>query len=260
MTQPAVSVQLKQLENNVELPLFERIGKKLKLTQAGEIMLSSAERIDEEMASLNSALSELKDGLSGTLKIAAVTSAQYFLPHFLEPFHKKFPRVELSVKIRNRAEVLERLQHHEDDLVILSQIPNTLSLHKKKILSDTLHIITRYNKKLAPVKILADLQHSAWILREPGSGTRMVMERYFKKHHFQPTVVMELGSAEAVLAAVIAGMGISILPESAIKLALQTRQIQSIAVKEKFAPHWWYAAHGIERSLSPIAHNFLLGL
>ena len=255
MTQPAASIQLKQLESQIGLPLIEFIGKKLFLTPAGELLLSMVKRVNEELDHFNVELSELKGGLNGTLKIAGVTSAQYFLPEMLAKFHNIFPNVKLSLKIRNREAVLERLYNNQDDLVILSQLPDTAMLHAQQILSDQLVIVA--NKKLSKISNLEQLHDQPWIMREQGSGTRMAMERFFQQHNFTPSIVMELGSAEAILAAVYANIGISIMPKSALTLGLETKRLHIVNIKEKPAKHGWYAVNLKNKRTSAIVKNFL---
>jgi DNA-binding transcriptional LysR family regulator len=256
MTQPGVSMQLKQLELQVGLPLTEVIGKKLSLTDTGQTVLLSAQKIKDELQFLRETVAALKTGVQGHLKIGAVTTAQHFLPHLLGQFHRQYPQVTLSLKIRNRQEVLERLYHNQDDLVVLSQLPEDAHLISKQILEDALVCICP-NSLWVPPTSLQNLWQLPWLLREEGSGTRMVMERYFKDHHFQADIAMELGSGEAIIEAVSAGIGVSILPRSALPDNLQLKNIRTIDIEEPLPPHIWYAVFLKNKKILPAAMHFL---
>jgi len=256
MTQPAVSMQVKQLEEQVGLPLIEVIGKKLNLTEAGKTVLESAHKIKNELQFLRDTVTEIKGGMQGHLKVSAVTTAQHFLPHFLGQFHHQYPEVKLALKIRNRQEVLDRLYDNLDDLAVLSQLPDCEKLISEKILDDQLVLVSPVDL-LITGSSLQDFAETNWLIREEGSGTRMTMQRFFKEHNFKPKIAMELGSTEAVIEAISAGIGISILPRSALSEDLQLKKLKIYNLLEALPEHAWFAVYLKDKKLLPAARNFL---
>ena len=256
MTQPAVSMQVKQLEDQVGLPLIEVISKKLNLTEAGNLVLASAHKMKDELQFLRDSVTEFKGGMQGNLKIGAVTTAQHFLPHLMGKFHHNHPAVKLALKIRNREEVLQRLYGNLDDIAVLSQLPDDKRLIAEKILDDQL-VLVAPQSSTKTTQSLKNLNQSNWLIREAGSGTRMVMQRFFAEHHFTPKIAMELGSTESIIEAISAGIGISILPRSALPHDLDAKNLSIIALAESLPEHAWFAVHLKDKKLLPAARNFL---
>lgn len=259
MTQPAISIQLKQLEDHYGLPLIEVIGKKVFLTQAGSLLYETCSTIFHQLNNLDMRFSQLQQGLSGKLNLAIVSTAAYFVPQFLEKFHQQYPQVEIQLKVANRSEILTRLTHNEDDLIILSQLPTDVALTAKPFLHDSLVVAAPINHPLAKKKQLSfsQLKEFPFILREAGSGTRMVMEKQFKKHRIQPIISMELGSNSAIKQAIIAGFGLSLVSKASIEHELALKKIKILDVSNFPLHHEWYIAHAKAKLLSPVAENFL---
>lgn len=259
MTQPAVSIQIKQLEEHFGLSLIEVIGRKVYATNAGKKLYSSAVDIQASIHSLEIDFSHMKGCLKGRLSIAVVSTAKYFIPALLGEFHRKYPNVAIQLKVTNRGEVLERLENNVDDMAILSQLPQKLNILSEQILEDELVIpvppehalVNRRNIKLS------DLSHEPFLMREAGSGTRMVMEQLLAKHNIEPKVVMELGSSSAIRQAVIAGFGLSMLSKVSIEQDLILNNLKILDIVDFPVRHPWYAVTLKDKQLSPVAQNFL---
>ena len=259
MTQPAVSIQVKQLENHYGLPLLEVIGKKIHFTEAGQKLYKASQEITACLNALEMEFSQMQGCLKGRLSIAVVTTAKYFMPHLLGEFHRQHPHIEISLKVTNREEVLERLQNNCDDLVIMSQLPEKVLIVAEKFLEDELVIPAPPDHLFAKKRhiLLKELCNEPFISRESGSGTQMVMERLFNKHRLNPRIVMELGSSSAIKQAVIAGFGLSVLSKMSLEQELKLNKLVILDIKGFPVRHHWYVVHLKKKILSPVANNFL---
>jgi len=259
LTQPAVSIQVKQLEDHYGLPLLEVIGKKVHITEAGKRLYKTAKETHECLNSLEAEVSQIQGCLKGRLSVAGVSTTKYFLPRFLGEFHRQYPHVEISLKISNRGELLERLQNNCDDLVIMSQLPEKVSIVAEQFLEDELVIPVPLDHPLAKKKSISllELKNEPFILREPGSGTRMVMEQLFRKNRLNPRIVMELGSNSAIKQAVIAGFGLSVFSKMSLEQELVLKKLVILDIQGFPVQHCWYAVRLKGKKLSPIATNFL---
>lgn len=259
MTQPAVSIQVRQLEEYYGLPLIEIIGKKIHLTEAGKKIHSAYHKIAENIELLNMEVSQLKGDLKGTLRIAVVSTAKYFIPKILGEFNRDYPHIDIQLKVANRQEIVDRLEKNLDDLVILSQVPKKMPIVAEQFLEDSLvivappgHLLTK--KKKIDIKTLAN-EH--FIIRESGSGTRMVMERLLRKYHLHPNIIMELGSSSAIKQAVMAGFGISMVSHMSIQNELALKKLFILDIKHFPVKHPWYVVYSKGKVLSPATKNFL---
>lgn len=259
LTQPAVSIQVKQLENHYGLPLIEVIGKKIHLTEAGKKLYKTSQETAERLNALEMEFSQIQDCLKGRLSVAVVSTAKYFMPRLLGEFHHQHPHIEISLKVTNRGEVLERLQNNCDDLVIMSQLPKRVPIVAEQFLEDELVIPAPPGHPFAKKRriLLKELGNEPFIFREPGSGTRMVMERLFNKHRLNPRIVMELGSSSAIKQAVMANFGLSILSRMSLEQELTLKKLVILDVKDFPVRHYWYIVHLKGKVLSPVAINFL---
>jgi len=259
MTQPAVSIQLKQLENYYEIALVEIIGKKVYLTHAGQSLYQTAKAIMQSLDNIKSEFAELNGGLTGRLNIAVVSTGAYFLTDYLGEFHKKYPTVEPQLKVANRQLILERLKNNEDDLVILSQLPEDVDVISYPILHDQLVMIAANTHPLTKEKniMLTQLQNEPFLIREKGSGTRMAMEKFFKDNLINPLITMELGSNTAIKKAVSANFGLSIVSKASIEDELALKKLSILDINKFPIKHNWYAVHLKGKILSPVAQNFL---
>jgi len=259
LTQPAVSIQLKQLENNIDLPLFEKIGKKLFLTPAGQELNNFCDELFARFDSMDMTLSALKGSLEGDFSLAAVSSAKYFTPHLLGAFHKRYPKVNLDLDIVNREQMIQRLQENKDELVIMGLVPESMSLTCHPFVDNPIVIVASPNHALAGKKNikLAELSKHPFIFREKGSGTRKALEDFLQSHQLTLQPNMVLGSSETIKQAVMADLGISALSRHSVTLELATNCLVELDVEAFPLLKSWYLVHHEGKHLSPIAQAFI---
>ena len=225
VSQPTVSVQLKELAALVGEPLFEPLGRGIRLTPAGEALQGTVGDIATCWKRFEERLGDLRGGLRGRLRIAAVTTAEYFVPDLLGPFAAQHPGVDIDLAVENRDRVIARLHESADDLAVMMLPPAELPLHSLPFLDNPLVVIAPRQHPLARASqrlSLADLARERWLMREPGSGTRQVAETHFASHGFAPRIAMSLGSNEAIKHAVGAGLGLAVLSALAVDAAGST--------------------------------------
>jgi DNA-binding transcriptional LysR family regulator len=258
LTQPTVSMQVKQLSKNVGATLFEQIGKKLYLTEAGQELFQTCCHIFEQLAQFEMKVADLQGMKSGRLKLATITTTKYFIPRVLEPFCKMYPGIDVALQITNHERIMDRLSHNQDDLYIVSQVPESADFVAHPFLENPLVVVAPANHPLAGesnVPISA-LQNSPFIMRERGSGTRTAVENLLSEHHVSVKVKLELGSNEAIKQAIACGFGISVLsqhtftPESKM-LGLTILDVQHFPIKRD-----WYVIHPAGKQLSIVANTF----
>jgi len=259
LTQPAVSIQIKQLESNVGMPLFEQIGKKIYLTDAGRELYATCHDIFARLEALEMSLSELQGAIKGQLKLSVVTTATYFTPHLFSEFLRLYPEVNIRLNVTNRIHILERLANNEDDLVVMGQVPEQLNVQAHQFLENPLMIIAHPQHQLVGKKRipLAALAEETFLVREIGSGTRLAMERCFASHHVELKTGMELGSSEAIKQGVIAQLGLSVLSQHTLTLELASGVIRLLDVENFPLIRHWYIVHLTEKKLSLVARTFL---
>lgn len=218
LTQPTVSVQLRELAATIGEPLFESAGRGIRLTQAGEALQQTAGELGDCWRRFESRLAELNGLVRGSLRIAAVTTAEYFVPDLVGPFAAAHPGVEIELAVENRDRVVARLQRGIDDMAVMMMPPDDLPLERRPFLDNPLVVVAPAGHPLAGRRLrLASLARERWLMREPGSGTRMAAEQHFAEAGFTPTVAMSLGSNEAIKHAVGAGLGIALLSMVAVR-------------------------------------------
>ena len=259
ITQPAVSIQIKRLEAQVGLPLFEKIGKKTFPTTAGKILYDTSLDILNRVDILKNAIEELKGTVKGTLQMSVVTSSKYFLPNLLGSFLQQYPDVEPKLKFTNRARVIERLMNNEDDFVIMGQIHSDENLEAYPFLNNILGIVASADHPLANKKniTIEELANQRFLIREIGSGTRYVFDQLLKKHGVKIEPYMELGSSEAIKHAVMAGLGIAVLSLHSVQLERDVNKLTVLDVEGFPLKRRWYAVHLKGRKLSLVSRTFL---
>lgn len=259
LTQPAVSIQLKRLEENAGAPLFEHIGKRLFLTPSGREMYAACQDVLGRLRELDDALDEIRDTVKGPLQIAVVTSAKYFIPHLLGSFVAEHPDVVPRLTVTNRARVMERLSDNRDDFVIMGQVPAEMDLAVYPCMDNPLVIAANPHHPLAGAKAISleRLAAERFLVREPGSGTRIALERLFAENSLAIQPYMELGSTEAIKQAVMAGLGLSILPLTCMELELVTGRLVVLDVQGFPLLRRWNVAHLKGKTLSKVARTFL---
>jgi DNA-binding transcriptional LysR family regulator len=232
LTQPAVSIQLRNFQEQFDIPLTEVVGRKIYITDFGKEIAQASENVLNQVNVLNNKTLSFKGQLAGRLKISVVSTGKYIMPYFLSGFIKQHPGVELIMDVTNKNKVIESLENNEVDFSLVSIIPSSLNVEKLDLLQNKLFLIGntehKFNKNLTNEKLFDELP---LIFREKGSGTRQTMEKFIDKYHLSVQKKMELTSNEAVKQAVLAGLGYSIMPLIGIKNELQNKDLQIIKMK-----------------------------
>ena len=259
LTQPAVSIQIKRLEESVGIPLVEQMGKRLYLTEAGRELFEASRDVLDRLRVLNEDIVGLEKGVKGPIKLSAITTAKYFMPHLLGAFLRDYPEVVPSLTITNQARVVERLEGNLDDLVIMGTLPENMDLEAKYFLDNPIVVVAHPNHPLVGQKNipLARIAEERFLAREPGSGTRAARTRLFAEHGLAANIYMELGSSEAIKQAVMAGLGISVLSRHNLALELDSGLISVLDVEHFPLIRQWYAVHLKGKKLSGTARMFL---
>ena len=259
LTQPAVSLQIRQLEELLDQPLFDYVGKKLYLTDAAQALLKASDDIFARLDSLDMQLADLQGTLQGQLSLAVESSAKYFTPHLFAAFRQQHPEVSLQLTVVNHAAAVKRLSVNRDDLLIMSQVPQNMALEFLPFLNNPIVAVARPDHPLCQqgTLTLQDLTHWPLLVRETGSGTRQASEEYChqKRAHFAQS--MELGSLEAQREAVQAGLGLAFLPRHAVSLELASGRLHELPVQELPLHRSWCIVHPRGKRLSPVAQAFI---
>ncbi len=259
LTQPTVSMQMKQLTQAVGLPLFEQIGKRLYLTQAGQKLYDTCQEIFQQLAQLEMAVADMKGLKQGRLRLAAVTTTKYFLPRLLGPFCQRYSGIDVSLNFTNHERVLQYLGDNHSDLYILSQLPEAADVVSYPILENPLVVLAPHDHPLTqqqniPLQRLAE---EPFIMRESGSGTRKAIQQLFDQHGLTIKVRLELSSNEAIKQAIVGGLGLSVLSRHTLALEGTTGPLAILDV-QGFPIHLhWYVIYPAGKQLSIIAQTFL---
>jgi DNA-binding transcriptional LysR family regulator len=258
LTQPAVSMQIKQLEEAAGLPLFEQLGKKVYLTEAGSEMYHYCRNIASQLSEVEEVLEQLKGVRRGHLDISVASTANYFATRLLAAFVHEFPDVTFSLDVNNRAALLRQLEQNETDLVIMGRPPVEMKLDTDVFMENPLVVIAPPNHPLAGRHELqlSDLENESFVVREPGSGTRIAMQRFFTERGIELKTGMEMTSNEAIKQAVEAGLGLGIVSIHTLTLELETRRLVVLDVLEFPILRHWYLVHRHGKRLSPVAEAF----
>jgi len=259
LTQPTISMQAKKLAETVGLPLFDQIGKKVFLTDAGRELHKTCREIFKHLSHFEMSVADLKGLKQGTLRLAVVTTAKYFAPRLLGPFWQKHPGIQVSLKVSNRERVLERLADNQDDLYILGQPPEELDAVAEPFLDNPLVVLAPAGHPLVGKKNipLARLAQEPFLLREAGSGTRKALERLFADHGLTIKVRMELGSNEAIKQAIVGGLGVSVLSQHTLTLDAPLGQLAVLNVTGFPIKRQWHVVYPAGKQLSIVARTFL---
>lgn len=258
LTQPAVSLQIKQLEDSIGLPLFEQIGKKIYLTDAGRELDHYSRAISRQLADMEVALDELKGVERGKLNISVVSTANYFIPGLLAKFCQRHSGVTVSLNVSNRETVLKHMVDNITDLAIMGQPPDSLDIVTEPFMKNPLVVIAPPDHPLCkvrkiPVKRLA---RETFLVRESGSGTRNAMERFFAEHQISINRGMETDTGEAIKQAIQAGMGLGIMSLHIAELELETKRLRVLDVQGFPIVREWHVVYRKNKRLSSVAKAF----
>lgn len=258
VAQPTVSVLVKQLADAVGLPLFEQVGRKIFLTEAGRQLYATCAHIFATWAQFEMTLADLKGMKQGRLRLAVVTTAKYFVPRLLGPFLRRYPGIDVALDVANRDSVLARLVANEDDLYIMGVPPQGLEVEVHPFLANPLVVLAPIDHPLVREKRIAfsRLQKEPLILRERGSGTRSVVERYFADHGAEVHPRMELGSNEAIKQAVAGGLGVAVMSLHALTQGMTHAQLAILDVEGFPIERSWFVVFPRGKQLSVVAQTF----
>ncbi len=258
LTQPAVSMQVKQLEGQLDVALFEQLGKKIYLTEAGEEVYHYSREINQQLEELQTVLDNLKGLEQGKLRISVATTANYFAPQLLAEFARRYPEVTVSLDVTNRQALLSQLAENEVDMVIMGQPPEGMELEAGAFMENPLVVIAPPGHHLAGQAHIPfeELEKETFLVREPGSGTRGAMERFFQAHGVALTPGMEVSSDEAIKQSVQAGLGLGVMSQHAVEMELSLGRLQILDVQEFPIVRHWYVVHRKGKRLSPPALAF----
>jgi DNA-binding transcriptional LysR family regulator len=259
LAQPTVSAQIRKLTETVGLPLFEQIGKQIFLTDPGRRTYAHCQEIFHTLASLDDMLADLRSLETGRLCLAVTTTSEYFAPRMLADFARRHPGIDVSLRIHNRRALIERMANNEDDLYVFANPPQEREIARQVILPNPMVVFARVDNPLVHERsiTLSRLAREPLLMREPGSGTRMVAQQLLAGCELAPRIRMELSTNEAIKQAIVAGLGVAILsrhtfgPDSGNKL-LAILDVEGFPVERH-----WHFVYPIGRRLSPAAKAFM---
>ena len=258
LTQPAISMQVQQLEAEVGLPLYEQMGRRLDITPAGREIMACARALTQRLREAEELLAAMQGAGGGEISISAVSTAKYHVPMLLAEFRRKHPEVRVRLSVSNREQVVRDLTENSVDLAIMGTPPRGLDTiavpfarHPIAIIAPPGHALAR-GKRLP----LARLAQETFLIRERGSGTRSAMERVFRERRFHPRETIEMSSNETIKQAVMAGMGVSFLSLHTVGLEVAASRLAVLEVAGTPVMRHWYVIHRERKRLSPTAEAF----
>jgi len=259
LAQPTVSVQIKKLSETVGFPLFEQVGKRIYLTDAGQRVYAGCNDVFRALSSLEERLTEMRGLDSGHFQFAVTSTAKYFAPRLLGAFIQRYPGVETSLQIHNRSTLIERLRNNEDDLYMFAHPPDQQEVMVQAILSNPLVVFARSDHPMAGEKDIAfaRLANEPFLIREPGSGTRMATLKLFERQGLTPKIRMELSTNEAIREAILAGLGVSILSRYTFGLEPEQTKLVCLDVEGFPLESHWHFVYPVGKHLSVAARAFM---
>lgn len=258
LTQPAVSMQVRQLEESVGLPLTEQVGKRIFLTSAGTELVRHARLVQQQLREAEATMGALRGVGGGLLNIAVVSTAKYFAPRLLATFRASHPGVEVRLAVHNREDIVHQLQENLIDLAIMGRPPQEFPTQAHQFADHPLVVIAAPDHPLAGERTvqLAELADETFIIREGGSGTRTAMEGFFAESGFVPKATLEMASNETIKQAVMVGMGVAFISGHTIGLETATGRLVRLPVRGTPVLRWWFVVHRAEKRLLPVAEAF----
>ncbi|WP_432696156.1 LysR family transcriptional regulator [Marinobacterium sp. YM272] len=259
LTQPAVSAQVRQLEQALGQPVFEYVGKKLYVTAAGEQLSRTVDTMFTDLERLQMQLAELDGQVRGELRLAAVSTAQYSVPYLLESFLEAYPQVDVSLTIVNRAQAVERLNTNQDHLVIMGMVPESRSLNTLPFLDNIMVPVVRSDDPLLQKKNLStqDFFNARLLMRESGSGTRHALEVWCAQNRLKLVPRLELGSNVAIKHGILAGLGVGVLPRLSVTAEIQLGQVTIPELEGFPLRRSWCVVYPSSKYPTPVMQAFL---
>ena len=258
LSQPAVSIQVKQLEEGVGLPLFDHTRKQISLTDAGWIIYRCSQTIRSVLEDAGEQVDELMGIQRGRLDVTVATTASYFASRMLAGFARDYPRIEISLDVTNREGLLQQLETNQCDLVIMGEPPKGMNLESTPIMENPLVIIASPDHPLAGSSNIAaeSLRDQEFVFRESGSGTRAAIMRFLESKGVSIRITMEMTSNEAIKQTVQAGLGLGIVSRHTVELELETGRLVELDVEHFPLRRYWYLVRRQQKQLSPVAQHF----
>ncbi len=258
LAQPSVSIQVRKLAEAVGVPLYEIIGRRLQLTDAGHRVVEASREVADTLQRLDGDINDLKGLKAGRLRLAVDSSAKYFLPQLLAPFLRRYPGVELEFTEGKRSDLIERLSENRDDLYIFNHVPKDMNIVHHPFLPNPLVVAARSDHALASRRRLRwqDLADELLIIREPGSGSRLALDEYLRDSAQQVPRSLALASSEAIRLSIMADMGVGVLSAYAL-VNEQADELVQLRVKDFPIMTEWNVIHLRQKQLSQVARSFL---
>lgn len=258
LTQPAISIQVRQLEEQLGLPLFEQIGKKIHLTEAGRELHRHSQLITQEVEAIGESIAELQGVKKGTLAIAVATTANHFTTKLMARFAQEHPGIRLHLEVTNRKRLLQQLAENEKEIVIMGKPPEGQEIYGEPFLDNPLVVIASPQHPLADHAAISlqELAGERFVLRESDSGTRNAMENFFRQYAFKLDAPLEMTSNESLKQAVAAGLGLGVVSIHTLELELVTKRLKVLPVEGFPLQRRFYIARRENKQLSPVARAF----
>jgi len=258
LSQPAVSMQIRQLEESVGLPLFEKIGKQVSLTEVGREVYHYSQGINRYLTEMEEVLESLKGLNRGHLHVAVASTVNYFAPRLMAAFHKAYPGINLQLDVANRERLIQLLVANSVDMVLMGQPPESVEVESEAFMPNPLVVVAPPNhplsgKRRIPLERLAE---EIFVMREPGSGTRLAMERFFLEHRVTIREGMQMTRNEAIKQAVRAGLGLGIVSAHTIELELETGRLVTLDVAGFPIERQWFLVYRKRKRMSPPSNAF----
>ena len=258
MAQPTASVQIKKLSETVGLPLFEQVGRRVYLTDAGERLYAGCREVFLALSTIEETLIGLRATENGHLRLAVCSTGKYFAPRMLGAFIQRYPGVEASLEIHNRKTLIHRLANNEDDLYVFASPLEREDVVTQALLPNPLVVFARDDHPLAKARQIGFERIAAepFIMREPGSGTRQIAMTLFEKHALTPKIKLELSDDEAIKEAILAGLGVAIMSRFTLGLEPEPSRLICLDVDGFPLENHWYFAYPVGKQLSATARAF----
>lgn len=259
IAQPTASVQIKKLTEMVGIPLFEHIGNRVYLTDAGQHLYTGCHDVFRALSTIEESLNGLRAMECGRLRLAVCSTGKYFAPRMLGAFIKRYPDVEASLEIHNRKALIERLADNQDDLYVFASPLDRPDIVTQALLPNPLVVFARDDHPLASVRHISFERIAAepFLMREPGSGTRLLATKLFEQHGLAPRVSMELSDDEAIKEAILAGLGVSIMSRFTLGLEQEPSRLICLDVDGFPLENHWHFAYPVGKQISATARAFM---
>jgi len=258
LTQPAVSMQMKRLADMVGTPLFIKSGRNLRLTTAGEALIPHLKQINQTLKTASEELNNIKKSRQGKVRIGMVTTTQYFSPRLMAEFKKLHPEIEVEIAIANRKNIIRKLENNEIDIAIMGRTPKRLAVTTEEFYEHPYIVIASPENPLSNAKNISaqQLKKESILAREPGSGTRIVLEQFFASHNINTPELQEFSSNEAIKQGVIANMGIAFISAHTIHLETNAQLLSILDVDTMPTMKSWFVTYLKNRHINPASHAF----